>query len=293
MVYLVSLQDIPVMIIPANYHTHSRYDDGCGELEEYAAMALNKGLKYLGFSGHAPLPFETLWNIKAAELDSYLSTVRRLKQEYNGRLEILVGLEIDYIPEIISPRCDYVRALKLDYTLGSVHFLNPLPDGTQWTVDGTRDELERGLGEVFGGDVRAMVEEYYRRVRAMLTYSPPDIVGHIDLVKKNNRSGEYFKESETWYRQAVKETLAALKKSGSIMEINTGGLARNTSCALYPSEWILAECLKLEIPVMINSDAHAPEGLDAFMDETSLKLKEMGFTECRILTATRRKGVRL
>jgi len=275
--------------IAANYHCHSRFDDGHGELEEYVQAALRKGLRTLGFAGHAPVPFACGWTIPSPLLPEYLDTARRLKRTYRERIELLVGLEVDYIPEIISPASAQIRALNLDFTVGSVHFIGRLPDGELWTADGPPEELERGVSDSFGGDIRRAVEEYYRRMTAMIGTSPPDIIGHFDVIKKNNRGGKYFSEEEPWYRAAVIRTLDALAVSPCILEINTGGVVRGTSGALYPSEWVLEECLKRKIPVMINSDAHKPEQLDGYYNEAVSILKGMGFQS---LTQIGRQGRR-
>ncbi len=275
--------------IPVNYHCHSRFDDGHGELEEYVEAALQKGLRTLGFAGHAPVPFPCTWTMAPSLLLEYLDTGRELQNNYRDKLEVLVGLEVDYIPEIISPTAAQIQALDLDFTVGSVHFIGRLAGGELWTADGPAEELEQGVQESFDGDIRKAVEEYYRRLSAMVGSAPPDIIGHFDVVKKNNRGDEYFSERSTWYRSAVKQTLDAVAASPCILEINTGGIVRGTSGALYPSEWILAECLKREIPVMINSDAHRPEQLDGYYEEAVLILREIGFRE---LTQITREGRR-
>ncbi|MBN2552011.1 MAG: histidinol-phosphatase [Spirochaetales bacterium] len=265
--------------ILANYHCHSRLDDGHGELGDYVRAALQKGLHTLGFSGHAPVPFDCDWTIPSPLLPEYLDTARRLKNTYRDRIELLVGLEVDYIPEIITPAAAHIRALNLDFTIGSVHFVGRLNGGELWTVDGPPEETERGLAETFRGDIRRAVEEYYSRMTAMVATAAPDIIGHFDLIKKNNRDGKYFSEEASWYRAAVSRALDAVAASPCILEVNTGGIVRNTSGALYPSEWILAECLKRNIPVMINSDAHRPEQLDGYYVEAARILKGIGYRE--------------
>jgi histidinol-phosphatase (PHP family) len=263
--------------IMANYHCHSRFDDGHGELEEYVQAALGKGLRTLGFSGHAPVPFACDWTIPSPLLPEYLETARRLQATYRDRIELLVGLEVDYIPDITSPRTAEIRAMNLDFTVGSVHFLGRLADGELWTADGPPKELEQGVAESFSGDIRKTVEGYFGRVRDMVDKAAPDIIGHFDVIKKNNRDARYFSEEASWYRDAVIQTLDAVAASPCILEVNTGGIVRGTSGALYPSEWILAECLKRDIPLMINSDAHWPEQLDGYYDEAAALLKSIGF----------------
>ena len=279
--------------IPANYHCHSRFDDGNGELEEYVQAAMQKGLRTLGFAGHAPVPFPCTWTLPPPLLPEYLDAGRELQNTYRDKLEVLVGLEVDYIPEIISPTAAQIRALKLDFTVGSVHFIGRLAGGELWTADGPAEELEQGVQESFDGDIRKAVEEYYRRMSAMVGSAPPDIIGHFDVIKKNNRGGEYFSESSAWYRVLVDETLDAVAASPCILEINTGGIVRNTSGALYPSEWILEQALRREIPVMINSDAHWPDQLDGFYNEAASMLREIGFRELTQIGREGRRQVRL
>jgi histidinol-phosphatase (PHP family) len=275
--------------IVSNYHCHSRFDDGHGELEEYVQAAVQKGLRTLGFSGHAPVPFPCSWTIPSRLLPEYLDTARKLQDAYRDTLELLIGLEVDYIPEMMSPASAQIRALNLDFTVGSVHFVERLANGELWTADGPAEELEQGVAESFGGDMRKAVEEYYRRMAAMVATAPPDIIGHFDVIKKNNRGGRYFSEQEPWYRSAVGRTLDAVAASACILEINTGGIVRGTSGALYPSLWILSECHRRQIPVMINSDAHLPEQLDGYYGEAVSILREIGFRE---LTQFGREGRR-
>jgi histidinol-phosphatase (PHP family) len=261
----------------ANYHCHSRLDDGQGELADYAVAAVAKGFATLGYSGHAPVPFEAGWTMAPEILPEYVDTVRRLKREYDGQLEILLGLEVDFIPGLLSVRSAHIRNIPLDFGIGSVHFLGRLEDGTWWTADGAREELERGLAENFDGDVRAAVERFYSLTLQMAQESPPDMIGHFDVVKKNNQDGRYFSEDAPWYRRAVRGALDAISRAGSILEVNTGGVVRGTSGVLYPSEWILAEALRRGIPVTVNADAHRPEHIDGYFRESFALLKEVGY----------------
>jgi histidinol-phosphatase (PHP family) len=267
-----------------NFHTHTRHCDGNFEPMDYAVAALRKGMPRIGFSGHNPVPFPTEWTMPEASLPSYLQTVRDAKARCAGRLEIYLGIEADYIPGVTSPDAPWIRDLGLDYVLGSVHFVAPLDGRYTWTVDGTPEEMESGLHGCFHGDVRSLVERYYALVAEMAEETRPDIIGHIDVVKKNNRRGRWFREDAWWYREAVLGALKAIRRSGSVMEINTGGIVRNTSGALYPSEWILREARALGIPVMVNADAHRPEHIDGWFAQAVQVLRDLGFTAIRQLT---------
>jgi histidinol-phosphatase (PHP family) len=268
-----------------NYHTHSRYDDGRGELEEYVLAALEKGMRYLGFSGHAPMALPTDWLMTEPNLLRYLQELRALRAKYADQISLLVGLEVDYLPGLSAPREPRIAALGLDYVLGSVHYLRAPAQGAGWTVDGGAQELDAGIAADFHGDTQAVVIEYYRRMAEMIRLSPPDIVGHFDLVKRNNRGELRFSEGSPWYREAVRGALDALAESSCVLEVNTGGLIRGSTDTVYPSPWILAECRERGIRVVVNADAHRPEHLDGFFAQAFALLREAGFRARMLLSA--------
>jgi histidinol-phosphatase (PHP family) len=267
-----------------NFHTHTRHCDGRGEVRDFAEAAIRRGMPRIGFSGHNVVPFPAAWTMPAANLPGYIADVRDAKEMFAGRLEVYLGMEVDYIPGVASPRDPAIRALGLDYVIGSVHFLCPVDGAWDWTVDGSPAELAHGIARCYAGSARRMAEAYYARVAEMLLQAAPDVVGHFDLLKKHNRKGELFSEDEPWYRHAALAALEAVARSGSILEVNTGGVMRNTSGALYPSPWILREALALGVPVVVTADAHRPEHLDGHFAETVALLRDIGFRGQRQLT---------
>ena len=267
-----------------NYHTHSRYDDGQGDLEEYVREAVRRGLRYLGFSGHAPMAVGASWLMTDEGLDRYLADFVRIKPLYEDRIGLLLGLEVDYLPGLSAPRSSRMEGLGLDYVLGSVHFVSTPNEGGGWTVDGPAEELDRGLELEFGGDMGAAVREYYRRVAEMVRVSPPDIVGHFDLVKKNNRAESRFSESSPWYREAVRGALDAVASSPCVLEVNTGGLTRGTTDTVYPAPWILAEVRERGIGVVLGSDAHRPTDVDGYFAHAIELVRAAGFRSRMLLT---------
>jgi histidinol-phosphatase (PHP family) len=239
----------------------------------------------LGFSGHNVVPFPASWTMPAGNLASYLHDVREVKERYGDRLEIFLGMEADWLSGIVSPADPAISRLGLDYVIGSVHFIEARDGGSDWTVDGTPQEFELGLSSCFAGDVQRLVERYYGCVTDMASTARPDIIGHFDIVKKNNRAGRWFSEEAPWYRDAAFSALEAVAAAGSVLEVNTGGVVRNTSGALYPSPFILREALRLGIPVMVTADAHRPEHLDGHFAETASHLRDLGFRAQRQLTS--------
>lgn len=276
-------------MIKSTFHSHSRFDDGTGELEAYVISAVSKGFKVFGFSAHAPVIFESDWNMKQERFDEYIRTIGHLKEKYKGTIEIYTGLETDYYPGCI----DWRIKNGIDYTIGAVHFLRDNRAGTYMPIDGSREEFEDGLKYVFDNDIRSLVKAYFGQVREMLMKMPPNIVAHLDVIKKNNGTGVFFSEEDDYYREEVMKTLEIISLSNTIVEVNTGGISRGYMKEPYPSKWILEVCLDMDIPVMVNSDSHHPDNIDFYYEEAHNLLKGIGYRHQRILSDNEWRDVRL
>jgi histidinol-phosphatase (PHP family) len=266
-----------------NFHTHSEFCDGKGELELYVKEAVRLGFQAIGFTSHAPLPFYKSFVMPQERLEEYCGSIRELKIKYADRIQVYLGLEIDYIPGVIGPRSPQFKALDLDYTIGSIHLVkNGKPDGYTYT-DETGGEFEELLHEVYDGDSTNFVKHYYSLIREMIQEHRPEVVGHLDIIKKVNKDTRYFDETAPWYREEVYKTLQVVADSKAVLEVNTGGISRGYVKHPHPSPWIFNECHKLGIPIMLNSDAHSPEHLTTYFKEAKSLLREAGYTKQRIL----------
>lgn len=258
-----------------SYHTHNEYCDGAGTIEDVVQAAIAAGLRQLGISSHAPLPFETDWTMAAGRLASYVREVRDLQAHYRDQIAILLGAEIDFIPDpqINAFQEEQVLPLDFDYLVGSVHFLGGgFPPRS---FDGTENEYREILRRDYGGDIEAMVADYYARVRRMLTLPGVTIAGHLDLIKRWNVDHTYFMGDEPWYRDAVEETLIAIAAAGTIVELNTAGWHKGIG-EPYPARWILERCRDRAIPVVLNSDSHTPGEVTRGFEQGSRWLADIG-----------------
>ena len=248
----------------SNYHTHSNYCDGKASPREMVDFAVALGFSALGFSGHSPLSFENTFSI--TDYDGYCREVRALQEEYKDRIAIHLGLEIDYVPGMCEDFAPLIKQGHLDYTIGSVHLIpmpGIVPQGADdlWFIDGPRwERYDEGLNRLFSGDIRAGVRAYFHQQNAMLERNRPTIVGHPDKIVMHNRD-RYFHEDEPWYRDLALETIHLIKELDLICEINTRGIYKGRHADYYPGKWIIQEMKDLRIPVIVSTDAHAPEDL--------------------------------
>ncbi len=259
---------------------HCSYCDGAGEPKQYVEEAIKKGFSVIGFSSHTPVPIDNCWTMKEERMQEYLDNIEELKKEYSEKIEIYTGLETDYFE---GDNRNIFNTYKVDYQIGSVHFLKDYKTNNYYTVDGNKEDFEKTLYECFEGDIKQFASNYYHQIIKMLEEYTPEILGHLDVIKKNNGDGKYFLEEEQWYRELIEKVLDVVKDKGIIVEVNTGGITRGYIQEPYPSKWILAECKKREIPVMVNSDAHSVENIDGCFDLAYSILKEVGYRELAIL----------
>ena len=276
-------------MIKTNYHTHSSFCDGKESAGAMAEAAAERGFQILGFSSHAMYPFCDDWHIHVdpGAYEAYTGEIGRLKEAYRERMEILTGFEADYIPGICRPDMGEYGQFAPDFLIGSVHFV--VGELGFYEADGPLAETRERIEKYFGGDVRRAVSAYFASERRMLRESSFTILGHADLVRKQNSKGAapLFSEDEDWYREELEKTADAIAEAGVIVEINTGGMARGFLDSPYPSPIFLRLLCDRKVPVTINSDAHRSENLDFAYNEALRTAREAGYTELAYLTGGR------
>ena len=259
-----------------NIHSHTNYCDGASAPADYIREAINLRHPAYGFSSHAPLPFPTDWNVADKELPNYIKDVLALKQRHQKEIEVYLGLEVDYIPGIAGRHRHVLTGIELDYFIGSVHFVDRFDNGEHWNIDTSAELFAKGLNEIFHRDGKRAATRFWEISREMIEADKPHVIGHLDKIKMFNTGNKYFNEQDAWYRDQVELTLDLIKKLNCIVEINTRGFYRYGQEDLYPGAWIIQKIARLNIPVMINSDAHHPSEISEGMAYTAAKLKGLG-----------------
>ncbi|WKN41676.1 histidinol-phosphatase [Tunicatimonas pelagia] len=265
-----------------NYHSHCYFCDGKDTPEVYLQRAIQLGMPAYGISSHAPLPYELSWPMKEADRESYVREIERLKEKYTNQIEVYRGLEVDFIPGVVGP--SWVKdTFSLDYTIGSVHFVDFFTNGFPWEIDGRHQVFLQGLQEIFANNIEAAICRYYALVRQMVREDPPDIVGHLDKIKIQSEGSKLFNERATWYEAEVEKTLDSIAEVGLIMEVNTRGIYKQLTPEPYPSYWILERMRERNIPIMLNSDAHHPREISSHFAEVTARLSAIGYEQVRVL----------
>jgi len=266
------------MSSPADYHMHTPLcRHAVGEPDDYARHALAVGLSEIGFSDHSPMARDDFdnWRMYLSQLDEYVEKVRRAQKNF-PQLAIRLALEVDYLPG----HEDWIRDLAArhpwDYFIGSVHYVSD-----SWAIDDPQK-----LSEWKNRDSFEVWQVYFERLTKAAESRLFEIIGHADLPKK------FGHQPPANWTKLYAPFLAAAKKSGTAIELNTAGLRKDCK-EIYPHRDILAEAFRQGVPITFGSDAHAPGEVGMNFTEAVQLASSVGYRECLRFNRRERRTVKL
>jgi histidinol-phosphatase (PHP family) len=173
------------------------------------------------------------------QLDDYLAAVAHARREV-PEVNILIGLEVDYLPG----QEDWIRHLAQrhawDYFIGSVHYL------ADWAIDDPQT-----LSRWRQHDPFEVWQRYFQVLTAAAGSGLFQIIGHADLPKKFNLRPT--QDCGPMYAPF----LDAAAASGTAIELNTAGLRKDCR-EIYPNPQLLGMARERGVAITFGSDAHAP-----------------------------------
>lgn len=258
-----------------NLHTHTTFADGKDTPEELVKEAIKRGFAGIGFSEHSYMEFSDYpFQMKVEDIPLYKAEIGELKKKYSGQIDIFCGMEYEFYSNV--PTCGF------DYLIGSVHYLE---------IGGKLFGFDRGLQETidyvnnnFGGNGLKFAEKYFSTVAALPTRGNFNIIGHFDLLTKNNEVGKFIDTNSKKYLQFGTEAIHNLKGKIPFFEVNTGAISRGYRTSAYPQTEFLKEFKKCGFGVVITSDCHNKNYLDCGFEEARQRLLDCGFKSHWILT---------
>ena len=249
-------------------HTHTTFCDGKTPAADMARRAFELGFVSLGFSSHAPQHFDPKYCVSPDGEEEYKSEIRALQREYEGRMPIYLGIERDLYS--CADPAGY------DYFIAAVHYFEK-PDGRHATVDGYPESLKAYVDEFCGGDGLTMAKRYFALLRDYVLSSRPAIIAHFDLVRKNNAVLRLYDEDSPAYRALALDALRPLVDTGTLLEVNTGAMARGYLATPYPAAFLLKEWKAWGGEVIVNSDCHDMKFLTCGFSEAEALLLSLGY----------------
>jgi len=248
-------------------HTHTVYCDGKNTPWDMALSALEKGFVSLGYSSHAPQDFDFPYCMPLEKEEAYKAEIRAVQKAYADRMAVYMGIERDRYA-CVSPE-------GYDYFIASVHYLKT--EEGYGVIDGAPEDLKDYVDRHCGGNGLEMVRRYYELLGEYVLSSKAPIIGHYDLVRKNNASLRLFDEDSPAYRQMALDHLRPLAGSGALLEVNTGAMARGYLPTPYPAPFLLSAWREWGGEVILGSDCHDRRFLTAYYDEAEALLLSLGY----------------
>lgn len=225
----------------ANYHTHTPLcRHARGEIGEYAQSALENGLKILGFSDHTPYLFPQGYyshmRMYPDQLGGYVREVLETREAFRDRLEIHLGLEVEYYPQYWEETLALVRDAGIEYFLLGQHW-----SGSE-------------MGEPYNGyptDREADLARYCSQAMDAMQTGLFTYLAHPDLIR--------FVVSTQTYRRHMGRLCREAKACGMPLEINLLGLGEGRH---YPDSRLWELAGEENCPVILGVDAHSPDAFD-------------------------------
>ncbi|MFC5701888.1 histidinol-phosphatase HisJ family protein [Cohnella faecalis] len=260
-----------------DYHTHhERCGHASGSVRDYIEAALNNGLHIIGISDHTPafaLEEDRPWPggaMAKSEFPIYVNEVLQLKQDYAGRIEVLLGIEADFLPDSLDVYRSVIHSYPFDYVIGSVHDFAGigLYNADHWTNLTSQGKLE-------------LKNLYYQYIAQSAKCGLYDILGHVDALNR------YFPEYSDLRTEAADVTLKTIAASDVVIEINS------SDNNWVPNEAFLERALYHGVKVTFGSDAHEPEQTGHDFEKVQSSLRDIGYREWATFRGRKRTMVEL
>lgn len=274
-----------------DYHMHFEY--GSYDLEwvkGFFEHAAQRGIAEIGISEHSHtfVEFQDLYEQELILDDSVIGRYQRqwlTKGKFRYRLEEYLDFmrrlkELGYPVKTGIEVCNFgdqqqvarvLQGCDFDYVIGSVHFLQG------WGYDFS-DLLavwdERNLEELY--------DQYAAAVEQLAASGLYDVLGH----PFNIRLFRHFPAFDAL--PYVRRAVAALRRAGMAVDVNTGTLYRYPVAEISPYPQFMAEAKAQGLPIILSSDAHQPEDCGRYIDEAAAYAKSFGYDQVLVFSGRQR-----
>lgn len=202
---------------PFNLHTHTMRCGHAGmftEDFEYVHEAIKAGMKVLAFTDHVPFPKgqkDFGMRMDYEELEDYLASIKYLRQEYKGVIDIQSGFEFEYIPELEEHLLELKS--KSDYMILGQHFVI--------------DENDKKIDIQGRRPTDSDLELYAQSIERAVEIGIPDIIAHPDIYLRSSGKGEADYHMTEKEREIAERICQICADNNIPLEMNMGEILRN------------------------------------------------------------------
>lgn len=232
----------------ANYHTHTkRCNHATGCEEDYIKAAIKQGHTIIGFADHTPWVYDSKFKARMRmmphEMESYVTTLRTLKEKYASQIEVKIGLECEYYEKYMDRLKEMLETYQIDYIILGNHFMDSDESKVYYGAKTAKTQI---LKRYVDDAIAAMETGLYA------------YVAHPDVI-------QYYDQSSPIYVSEMKRLCIKAKELNIPLEFNLLGYSNNRH---YPCDIFWQIASNIGNTAILGIDAH---DLFQYEDEKTLK----------------------
>jgi histidinol-phosphatase (PHP family) len=271
-----------------DYHVHTPY---CGHAQgktiDYIECAISAGIDEIGFSDHlgryylgnAQKKRYWDWGMRERDIARYFSEILDLREAYEGRIAIRIGLEIDYIEGAEHLVEEIVSHYPFDFLLGSIHCLPSLG----W----------RHISEYVKVNQVQVYAAYFEAVESAIRSGMFQSIAHLDFIWRYISWPEAPQEIMQEY---ISDAVKLSAKSATNIEVNANGFLwslLNDDRDFNLFSMLIESVKKHRAGITIGSDAHTPDLVGKAFPQIISFLKKRGVDTVSLFDQKQQKKVKL
>jgi histidinol-phosphatase (PHP family) len=245
-----------------DYHVHTNHSNDCTfDMESYILPAIEKNLEGICFTDHVDIDYPGTSIQFDLDYLKYTNEVKKLKDKYRDKLEILIGIEFGMQPHILEDDKSYFQDKSFDYILGSIH----AADKKELYGDDFTHAKSNHLG---------ILDYFNDMIFCVKNFDSYNNLGHLDAISRYVTKGSFLASK---YMEYIEEVLRIVIQKGKGIELNTSG-KRYSLPHFHPEPSIIKLYKQLggEI-ITLGSDSHSPSTLGYGFEEAQYLLQDNGF----------------
>lgn len=240
-----------------DYHMHPVVVQAPERFAAFARKAIDEGIGEICITDHMPLSTSNAGDrIPAGRVKEYCAAVRRLAGEWEGRLSIKLGIEVDYHPDFTGEIEAVLKAGDFDFVIGASH----LHVG-QCDIFNTVATHNEFANAIFENTIQCARSGYF------------DAIAHVDFYRWIFTLPARFPLRDDGYAYEkhlpmLTKTLDAMRDEGLRLEINPHlAVIEGRLESTYPESPIVRMALDKGLRFSYGSDAHHAEHVGAKLKE--------------------------
>jgi histidinol-phosphatase (PHP family) len=271
-----------------DYHVHTPY---CGHAQgktiDYIESAIRAGISEIGFSDHlgryylgnAQKKRYWDWGMRERDIARYFSEILDLREAFEDRITIRIGLEVDYIEGAEHLLEEIVSHYPFDFLLGSIHCLPSLG----W----------RHISQYVKVNPLQVYAAYFEAVEAAIRSGLFQSLAHIDFIWRYVAWPDAPQEIIAQY---ISDAVKLSAKSTTNIEVNANGFlwSQISDDQKYDLFDMLLEFIKRHrAGITIGSDAHTPDLVGKSFPQIINLLKKKGIDTVSLFDQKQQRKAKL